>query len=86
MTRFAVAVKSPLDDLVTAIAGIPVYEDPLAPLYQAVAAGRPLTLRTVRQHSQLLQDCADQSEVIQEVIEACSQLAPTPLSDLPLGF
>jgi hypothetical protein len=81
-----VAVKSPLDDLVTAIAGIPVYEDPLAPLYQAVAAGRPLTLRTVRQHSQLLQDCADQSEVIQEVIEACSQLAPTPLSDLPLGF
>jgi hypothetical protein len=78
--------SSAIDDLVTAIVGIPVYEDPLAPLYQAVNAGSPLTLRTVRQHSQLLQDCADQSEAIQEVVEACSQLAPTPLSDLPLRF
>ena len=75
-----------IDDLVTALAGIPVYEDPLAPLYQAVAAGGPLTLHTIHQHSQLLQDCAGQSEAIQEVIEACSQLSPTPLSDLPLGF
>ena len=78
--------SSASDDLVTALAGIQVYVDPLAPLYQAVSAGRPLTLSTVRQHSQLLQDCADQSEAIQEVIEACSQLSPTPLPDLPLGF
>jgi len=86
MTRFTVAVKSPLDDLVTALDHLPLYEDPLQPLYRAVAAGRPLTLGTVRQHSQLLQDCAGLAGAIQEVIEACARLSPTPLPDLPLGF
>jgi hypothetical protein len=75
---------------VQALAVLPAYEDPLLPVYEALGPERPLTLRAIRDHSQLLQDCAgqaqDQVEAIQRVIERCQQLRPTPLPNLPLGF
>jgi hypothetical protein len=79
-----------IDELVEALAVLPDYEDPLLPLYEALGPERLLTLRTIRDHSRLLQDCAgraqDQVDAIQRVIERCQQLPPTPLPNLPLGF
>ena len=79
-----------IEELVNALTAIPVYDDPLLPAYEALDPERPLTLRTIRDHSRLLQECAgqaqDQVDVIQRVIERCRRLSPTPLSNLPLGF
>ena len=79
-----------IDELVKALAAIQAYEDPLRPVYEALGPKRPLTLRTIRGHSRLLQECSgqahDQVATIQRVTERCRQLPPSPLSSLPLGF
>jgi hypothetical protein len=79
-----------IDTLVEALAVLPDYEDPLRPVYEALGPERPLTLRAIRDRSQILQECAgrvqEQVETIQRVTERCRQLPPTPLSNLPLGF
>jgi hypothetical protein len=79
-----------IDELVEALVDLPAYEDPLLPLYEALGLERPLTLRTIRDHSRLLQECAgqaqDQVDAIQRVNERCQRLPPTPLPNLPLGF
>ncbi len=78
------------DELAEALAILPSYEDPLRPVYEVLGPERPLTLRAIRDHSQLLRECAgraeDQIVIIQRVTERCRQLPPTPLSNLPLGF
>ena len=77
-------------ELLEQMIAIPPYEDPLLPLYEALGHERLLTLRTIRDHSRLLHDCAEQAqeqvEAIQRVTDRCRQLPPTPLSLLPLGF
>ncbi|MCA9989074.1 MAG: hypothetical protein KDE09_13470 [Anaerolineales bacterium] len=79
-----------IDELVEALAVLPAYEDPLLPVYETLGPERPLTLRTIRDHSQLLRECTgraeDQVETIQRVTKRCRQLPPTPLLNLPLGF
>jgi hypothetical protein len=84
------AIDSLVEALVEALAVLPDYEDPLLPVYEALGPERPLTLRTIRDHSRLLQESTGraqgQVEAIQRVIERCRQLPPTPLSDLPLGY
>ena len=79
-----------IDELVEALAVLPAYEDPLRPVYEALGSEWPLTLRTIRDHSQLLQECADraqgQVDTIHRATERCRQLPPTPLSNLLLGF
>lgn len=79
-----------IDELVQALSALPAYEDPLLPVYKALDPERPLTLRTIRDHSQLLQACTDraedQVETIQRVTKRCRQIPPTPLLNLPLGF
>jgi hypothetical protein len=50
----------------------------------------PLTLSTIRQHSQLLHDqtdlAQDQTFTVNSVIQSCQRIPPTPLTLLPLGF
>lgn len=79
-----------IDELVEALASLPVYEDPLLSVYETLGSERPLTLQAIRDHSRMLQECAgraqDQVDALQRVIERCRQLPPTPLSNLPLGF
>lgn len=79
-----------IDELVQALSALPAYEDPLLPVNAALDPERPLTLRTIRDHSQLLQECTDraedQVETIQRVTKRCRQIPPTPLLNLPLGF
>jgi hypothetical protein len=84
------AIDSLVEALVEALAVLPDYEDPLLPVYEALGPERPLTLRAIRDHSRLLQECAgraqDQVGSIQRVMERCQRLPPTPLPNLPLGF
>ena len=69
---------------------VPEYDDPLNSIYEALGRERPLTLRAIRQHSQLLHGQADQAQdqtfAINRVILSCKQILPTPLSEIPLGF
>jgi hypothetical protein len=51
---------------------------------------KPLTLATIRRHSQLIQDhvdlARDQTMTLNLVIQSCFRISPIPLTDLPLGF
>lgn len=81
---------SAIEALLAVLTAVPAYEDPLTPLYQALGQQRPLTLRAVRQQSQLLQERAaqahDQTFAVHQVIASCQHIPPTPLPALPLGF
>ena len=86
---------SAIDTLATALTAVSEYEDPLLPIYQALGQSsseppQPLTLRAIREQSELLHTHADQAQdqthAIKQVIVACQQLSPTPLSRIPLGF
>ena len=69
---------------------VPEYENPLNPIYEVLGRERPLTLRVIRQHSQLLHGQVDQAQdqtfAVNRVILSCKQIPPTPLSEIPLGF
>ena len=69
---------------------VPEYENPLNPIYEVLGRERPLTLRAIRQYSQLLHSWADQAQdqtfAINRVILSCKQIPPTPLLEIPLGF
>lgn len=79
-----------MDTLVAALAAVPAHEDPLNPVYEVLCQQQPLTLRALRQHTQLLHDRAglaqDQTFSVQAVILSCQRISPTPLPSLPLGF
>lgn len=81
---------STIETLLAALTAVPAYEDPLTPLYQALGQQQPLTLRAVRQQSQLLQERAtqahDQTFAVHQVIASCQHVPPIPLPALPLGF
>lgn len=83
------AQAAAIDTLVAALTAVPEYDNPLTPVY-AVLGQRPLTLRTIRQHTQLLHDHADlardQTFAVNQVIASCKRIPPTPLPVLPLGF
>ena len=85
-----VADPAAIDTLVTALTAVPEYDNPLNPVYEVLIKERPLTLHTLRQHTQLLHDHADQLHdqtfAVNKVILSCKRLAPTPLLHLPLGF
>ena len=94
---------SAIDTLVGALTAVSEYENPLNPLYEVLGreqsfpqrppclhGGKLLTLRTIRQQTQLLHDHADQAQdqtfAVNRVIVSCKQIPPTPLSEIPLGF
>ena len=96
--------QSAIDTLVEALTPVPPYENPLNVIYEVLSQQQlalsgptelgmskgPLTLRTIRQHTQLLHDQADlardQTFAINSVITSCKRIPPTPLPILPLGF
>jgi hypothetical protein len=82
--------QSDIDILVEALTAVPEYKNPLNPFYEALAGERPLTLRIIRQHTQLLHEQVDQAQdqtiAIKRVIVSCKQIPPTPFSALPLRF
>jgi PRTRC genetic system protein C len=84
------AAPAAIDILVTALTAVAEYDSPLNPVYEVLIKERPLTLHTLRQHTQLLHDHADQMHdqtfAVNKVILPCKRLAPTPLLHLPLGF
>jgi len=84
------AEQAAIDTLVTALTAVPEYDNPLNPVYEVLIKERPLTLHTLRQHTQLLHDHADQLHdqtfAVNKVILSCKRLSPTPLLHLPLGF
>ena len=84
------AEQAAIDTLVTALTAVPKYDNPLNPVYEVLIKERPLTLHTLRQHTQLLHDHADQLHdqtfAVNKVILSCKHLSPTPLLYLPLGF
>lgn len=81
---------SAIDTLVEALTAVPEYDNPLNPIYDVLDRERPLTLRAIRQQTQLLHDHADQAQdqtfAVNRVIVSCKQIPPTPLSAIPLGF
>ena len=81
---------SAIDILVEALTAVAPYENPLNHLYEVLAQERPLTLKTLRQHSQLLYDhtdvAHDQTFRVNQVIQSCQQIPPAPLPNLPWGF
>jgi len=85
-----VAAPAAIDILITALTAVPEYDSPLNPVYAALVQEIPLTLHTLRQHTQLLHDHADQLHdqtfAVNKVILSCKRLAPIPLLHLPLGF
>ena len=82
--------QAAIDTLVEALTAVPEYDNPLLPIYEALGQKQPLTLRAVRQHSQLLHDqselARDQTRAVHLVIQSCFRISPIPLTDLPLGF
>ncbi|NKQ35205.1 MAG: hypothetical protein HF973_06250 [Chloroflexi bacterium] len=82
--------QSAIDMLVEALTAVPEYDNPLNPIYDVLGRERPLTLRAIRQQTQLLHDHADQAQdqtfAVNRVIISCKQIPPTPLSAIPLGF
>ena len=85
-----VAEQAAIDTLVATLTAVSEYDNPLNPVYAALVQEMPLTLHTLRQHTQLLHDHADQLHdqpfAVNQVIRSCKQLSPTPLLDLPWGF
>lgn len=86
---------STIDVLVAALTAVSEYDNPLNPIYEVLAREqsfpeRPLTLRAIRKHTQLLHDHADlardQTFAVNRVIVSCKQISPTPLLEIPLGF
>lgn len=81
---------SSLDTLIAALTAVPPYDNPLNPVYAVLSRERPLTLQTIRQHTQLLHDHADQMQrqvwAMHKVVQSCQQILPAPLPTLPLGF
>lgn len=79
-----------IDALAAALTILPEYNNPLKPVYEVLSRERPLTLRAIRQHSQVLRDHADiaqdQTFAVNKVIISCQQIPPAPLSAIPLGF
>ena len=79
-----------IEVLVEALTAVPEYDNPLAPIYAALSMERQLTLRTIREHSELLHGHADQARdqtfAVHQVIQSCQAIPPTPLPILPLGF
>ena len=81
---------STIDVLVEALTAVSEYDNPLKPIYEVLERERPLTLRAIRKHTQLLHDHADmardQTFTVNRVIVSCKQISPTPLLEIPLGF
>ncbi len=81
---------STIDVLVAALTAVSEYDNPLNPIYEVLERERPLTLRAIRKHTQLLHDHADlardQTFAVNRVIVSCKQISPTPLLEIPLGF
>lgn len=95
-----------IEVLVEALTAVSEYDNPLNPIYEALSQQRPalstsassaqalsqgsLTLRTIREHSELLHDHADQARdqtfAVHQEIQSCQSIPPTPLPILPLGF
>ena len=79
-----------IDVLVAALTAVSEYDNPLNPIYEVLERERPLTLRAIRKHTQLLHDHADlardQTFAVNRVIVSCKQISPTPLLEIPLGF
>ena len=77
-------------ELIAALSRIPTYDNPLNPLFAALARSQPLTLAAIRQQSELLHQNADQMEkqtlAVKRVVASCQQIYPIPLLQLPLGF
>ena len=91
------AYKNPLNPFYEALAGerlprpTPSRSLPLVKTGGQVLHGdKPLTLRIIRQHTQLLHEQVDQAQdqtiAINRVIASCKQIPPTPFSALPLRF
>ncbi len=82
--------QSAVDVFVDALTAVSPYENPLNAIYEVLGQERQLTLRAIRQHTQLLHDHADlardQTFAVNSVITSCKQIPPTPLLLLPLGF
>lgn len=94
-SNFVQAPASPIQTLVYLLAQATPFENPLQPVYAALAEsvateGQALTLAMVQQHRQLLQDNAELLQIhtaaIQKLVTACRSLSPTILHHLPLGF
>ena len=81
---------SAIDTLVEALTAVPEFDNPLTPIYAALSTERPLTLKALRQHTELLHDhvdlARDQTFAVNQVILSCKRISPTPLPILPLGF
>ena len=81
---------SAIDILVESLTAVPEYDNPFSPIYEVLGKERPLTLRAIRKHTQLLHDHADmardQTFAVNRVIVSCKQISPTPLLEIPLGF
>ena len=81
--------SSAIDVFVAALKDLPPFENPLIPVYadlgqyQPVAglAQKPLTLRVIRQHAQLLHDHADQAREASDV--GCNDCGEFPLHHEP---
>ncbi|MFZ1396053.1 MAG: hypothetical protein WAS33_04100 [Candidatus Promineifilaceae bacterium] len=91
------SVPAAIDSLVDALTAVPAFDNPINPVYELLTQDRtststeqPLTLHTLRQHTQLLRNHADelqdQTIAINKVILSCKRLPPTHLLRLPLGF
>lgn len=82
--------QAAIDTLIEALAAVPEYDNPLTPIYEVFGQERPLTLRVIQQHSQLLHDQTDLSQdqtfAVNSVIQSCQRIPPIPLPHLPLGF
>jgi len=85
-----VSDQSAIDMLVEALTAVPEYDNPLNPIYDVLGRERPLTLRAIRQHTELLHTHTDQAQdqtfAVNRVIVSCKQISPTPLSAIPLRF
>jgi len=76
--------------LIASLLIIPAYDNPLNPLFAALAQSQPLTLAAIRQQTELLHQYADQmgnqTLAVKRVVASCQQIYPIPLLHLPWGF
>jgi len=81
---------SAIEPLVEALTAVPEFDNPLTPIYAVLSTERPLTLKALRQHTELLHDHVDQARdqtfAVNQVILSCKRISPIPLPILPLGF
>ena len=79
-----------LDTLLAALAVLPEHDAPLVPIFAALEGERPLTLRAIRRHRDVLQACTadvrEQTFAVNRMIVSCQQILSIPLPCLPLGF